>query len=135
MGVQKWAEWEMWVIWNKERLVCKGCAQEEGVDYGETFSQVSKFEGVRNFLAYVPYKEIKVCQMDVKCAFLIKFLRKKSTLNNQKDLSIQTKGIWYISYKNNYIIWSKPLEHGMKGYTITWWKLVLQEWMTITICI
>ena len=55
---------------NKERLVCKGYAQEEGIDYGETFALVARMEGVRTLLAYFAYKGFKVYQMDVKSAFL-----------------------------------------------------------------
>ena len=55
---------------NKERLVCKGYAQEEGIDYGETFAVVARMEGGRTLLAYVAYKGFKVYQMDVKSAFL-----------------------------------------------------------------
>ena len=55
---------------NKARLVCKGYAQEEEIDYGETFSPVARMEGVRILLAYATYKGFKVYQMDVKFAFL-----------------------------------------------------------------
>ena len=55
---------------NKARLVCKGYAQEEGIDYGEKISPVARMEGVRNLLAYVAYKGFKVYQMDVKSIFL-----------------------------------------------------------------
>ena len=55
---------------NKERLVCKGYSQEEGLDYGENFSPVARMEGVRTLLAYPAYKGFKVYQMDVKSAFL-----------------------------------------------------------------
>ena len=55
---------------NKSRLVCKGYAQEEGIDYGETFAHVARMEGVRILLAYAAYKSFKVYQMDVKFSFL-----------------------------------------------------------------
>ena len=55
---------------NKARLVCKGYCQEEGVDYGETFSLVARLEGVRTLIAYAAHKEFKVYQMDVKSTFL-----------------------------------------------------------------
>ena len=45
---------------NKARLVCKGYAQEEGIDYGETFVVVARLEGVRTLLAYVAHKGFKV---------------------------------------------------------------------------
>ena len=54
---------------NKARLVCKGYAQKEGLDYGETFSQLARMEGVRTLLAYATYKAFKVYRMDVKFAF------------------------------------------------------------------
>ncbi|GLJ08830.1 hypothetical protein SUGI_0096780 [Cryptomeria japonica] len=58
------------VIQNKERLVCKGYAQEEGIDYGETFAPVARLEGVRTLLAYATFKNFKIYQMDVKSTFL-----------------------------------------------------------------
>ena len=48
----------------------KEYAQEEGIDYGETFSPVARLEGIRTLLAYVEYKGFKVYQMDVKSVFL-----------------------------------------------------------------
>ena len=45
---------------NKARLVCKGYAQEEGIDYGEILSPVARLEGVRTLLAYATYKGFKV---------------------------------------------------------------------------
>ncbi|GKD90872.1 retrovirus-related pol polyprotein from transposon TNT 1-94 [Tanacetum coccineum] len=58
------------VIRNKVRLVAKGYAQEEGIDFEESFSPVACFEGVRIFVAYAAHKYFPIYQMDVKMAFL-----------------------------------------------------------------
>eukprot|EP00253_Pinus_taeda_P018868 PITA_18868 len=39
------------VIRNKAKLVCKGYAQQEGIDFEETFAPVSRLESIRMFLA------------------------------------------------------------------------------------
>ena len=37
---------------NKVRLVCKGYAQVEGIEYGETYAPVARMEAIRLILAY-----------------------------------------------------------------------------------
>jgi len=58
------------VIRNKVRHVCKGYAQQEGIDYEETFAPVARLEAIRMFLALSSFQTFKVFQMDVKSAFL-----------------------------------------------------------------
>nr|GFA55725.1 retrovirus-related Pol polyprotein from transposon TNT 1-94 [Tanacetum cinerariifolium] len=58
------------VIRNKYRLVAKGYAQKEGVDFDESFAPVTRLEAVRLFIAYAAHKSFTVYQMDVKIAFL-----------------------------------------------------------------
>ena len=52
------------------RLVCKGYAQIEGLDFDETFAPVVRLEAIKMFLAYACHKRFKVYQMDVKSTFL-----------------------------------------------------------------
>ena len=59
---------------NKARLVCKGYAQIEGVDFDETFAPVARIEAIRIFLAYSAFKGFKMYQMDVKTTFLNGYL-------------------------------------------------------------
>ena len=58
------------VVKNKARLVVQGFRQEEGIDYDETFAPVARLEAIRLFLAFAVNHNIKVYQMDIKCAFL-----------------------------------------------------------------
>ncbi|GJU88461.1 retrovirus-related pol polyprotein from transposon TNT 1-94 [Tanacetum coccineum] len=58
------------VIRNKARLIAKGYAQEEGIDFEESFAPVARFEAVRIFVAYAAHKSFLIYQMDVKTAFL-----------------------------------------------------------------
>ncbi|GJV33036.1 hypothetical protein Tco_1393436 [Tanacetum coccineum] len=54
------------VIRNKARLVAKGYAQEEGIDFKESFAPVARLEAVRIFVAYAEHKYFPIYQMDVK---------------------------------------------------------------------
>nr|GEV18846.1 hypothetical protein [Tanacetum cinerariifolium] len=68
-------------IRNKSRLVAKGYAQKEGVDFEESFAIVARLEAVRLFIAYVAHKSFTVYQMDVKTAFLYGPLKEEVYVN------------------------------------------------------
>nr|GEV43663.1 hypothetical protein [Tanacetum cinerariifolium] len=58
------------IIRNKARLIAKGYAQQECIDFEESFSPVARLEVVRIFVAYAAHKSFPIYQMDVKTAFL-----------------------------------------------------------------
>nr|GEX55810.1 Gag-Pol polyprotein [Tanacetum cinerariifolium] len=58
------------VIHNKARLVVKGYAQKEGIDFEESFAPDARLEAVWIFIAYAEHKSFPIYQMDVKTAFL-----------------------------------------------------------------
>ncbi|GKF72657.1 retrovirus-related pol polyprotein from transposon TNT 1-94, partial [Tanacetum coccineum] len=58
------------VIRNKARLVAKSYAQEEGIDFEESFAPVARLEAVRIFVAHATHKSFPIYQMDVNTAFL-----------------------------------------------------------------
>nr|GEW42116.1 hypothetical protein [Tanacetum cinerariifolium] len=58
------------VIRNKARLVAKRYAQEEGIDFEESFAPVARLEAVWIFVAYAAHKSFLIYQMDVKTTFL-----------------------------------------------------------------
>jgi hypothetical protein len=45
---------------NKARLLCKGYAQIEGIDFEETFAPVVRMEVIHFLLAYACSKNVKV---------------------------------------------------------------------------
>ena len=55
---------------NKAKLVCKGYAQVEGIDFEETFSPMARMEAIKMTLAYACSKRIQEYQLDVKSTFL-----------------------------------------------------------------
>nr|GEV76753.1 retrovirus-related Pol polyprotein from transposon TNT 1-94 [Tanacetum cinerariifolium] len=69
------------VIQNKSRMVDKGYAQKEGVDFEESFAPVARLEAVRLFIAYVAPKSFTVYQMDVKTTFLYGPLKEEVYIN------------------------------------------------------
>ncbi|GKC16566.1 retrovirus-related pol polyprotein from transposon TNT 1-94 [Tanacetum coccineum] len=57
------------VLKNKAQLVAKGCHQEEGIDFKESFLPVARVEAIRIFIANTASKNKIINQMDVKTAF------------------------------------------------------------------
>jgi hypothetical protein len=55
---------------NKAHLIAQGYSQVEGLDFGETFTPVTRLEAIMILLAFVASKGLKLYQMDVKSTFL-----------------------------------------------------------------
>ena len=101
------------VTWNKARLVCKGYAQVEGIDFEETFAHVARMEAIRMFLAYACLRKIKVYQMDVKSTFLNGELEEEFYIE-------QTEG-FQLTDKENYICRLKKPLYGLKQAPRAWY--------------
>nr|GEW21985.1 putative ribonuclease H-like domain-containing protein [Tanacetum cinerariifolium] len=69
------------VIRNKSRLVAKGYAQKERVDFKESFAPVARLEAVRLFIVYAAHKSFIVYHMDVKTRFLYGPLKEEVYVN------------------------------------------------------
>nr|GFA84105.1 retrovirus-related Pol polyprotein from transposon TNT 1-94 [Tanacetum cinerariifolium] len=61
---------DLTVIHNKARLVAKRYAQEEGINFEDSFALVARLEAVRIFISYVAHKSFPIYQMDMKTEFL-----------------------------------------------------------------
>jgi hypothetical protein len=59
----------------KAQLVVKGCAQRPAHNYDKTFAPVVRLEMVRAILALAINKDLVICQMDVKGAYLNRVLK------------------------------------------------------------
>ena len=55
---------------HKTRLVVKGYAQRQGIDYDEVFAPVARLDTVRLLIALAAHEGWEVHHMDVKSAFL-----------------------------------------------------------------
>jgi hypothetical protein len=65
------------VVRNKATLVAQEFCQKEGVDFEETFAPVAHIEAIRMLLAYAALKGFKLYQMDVKSAFLNRYIEEE----------------------------------------------------------
>ena len=106
---------------NKARLVVKGYAQEQGIDYQDTFAPVSRMDTIKLLLVLASQKGWLVWQMDVKSAFL------NGTLDEEIYVE-QPQGFEDESNLNKVYLLKKAL-YGLKQAPRAWYSK-LDEYLT-----
>ncbi|KAK9200145.1 hypothetical protein WN944_015341 [Citrus x changshan-huyou] len=106
----------------KVRLVAKGYAQKEGIDYNEVFSPVVKHSSIRILLAMVAQFDIELVQLDVKTAFLHGDLEEEIYMTQPDGYKVAGKENWVCKLtKSLYGLkqspkqWYKRFDQFMKG--------------------
>jgi hypothetical protein len=94
------------IVRNKPRLVCKGYAQVEGVEFEETFSLVARIEAIKVFLAFASYTKFKVYHMDVKSTFLNGDL--------EEEVCVEQPEGFQLTDKKDYVFRLKKELYGIK---------------------
>ena len=74
---------------HKVRLVAKGYAQKEGVDYTETFAPTAKWGTIRTLFSLATQKGWKIHHMDVKTAFLNEDLKEDVYMDQPEGFAIK----------------------------------------------
>nr|GEU48995.1 hypothetical protein [Tanacetum cinerariifolium] len=108
------------VIQNKSRLVAKGYAQKEGVDFEESFVPVARLEVVRLFIAYAAHKSFTVYHMDVKTTFLYGPLKEEVYIN-QPDGFVDP-------YHPDKVYRFKKALYGLKQAPKAWYDELSTSW-------
>ncbi|GKB29286.1 integrase, catalytic region, zinc finger, CCHC-type containing protein, partial [Tanacetum coccineum] len=90
------------VIRNKARLVAKGYAQEEGIDFKESFTLVARLEAIRIFIAYDAHKSFLIYQIDVKMTFLNGPLKEEVYVGQPDSLKALLKAKYALEILKNY---------------------------------
>ncbi|XXG82894.1 hypothetical protein AAC387_Pa10g0771 [Persea americana] len=102
------------VVRNKARLVCKGYAQVEGIDFEEIFALVALLKAIRMFLALAVYKSFKVYQMDVKSVFL--------NGNLEEEVYIEQPDGFQLGDDSNMVCRQKKALYGLKQAPRVWYS-------------
>nr|GEV33754.1 retrotransposon protein, putative, Ty1-copia subclass [Tanacetum cinerariifolium] len=82
----------------KAHLVAKGFTQTSGIYYEETFSLVVDIRAIRILIAIAAFYDYKIWQMDVKIAFLNRYLNEEVYMEQPKDRSKQLIGLCQSAY-------------------------------------
>ncbi|WVZ80167.1 hypothetical protein U9M48_027666 [Paspalum notatum var. saurae] len=64
------------IVKNKAKLVANGYSQVEEIDFEETFAPVARLEAIWFFLQYAIHHDMKLYKMDVKSAFLNRYINR-----------------------------------------------------------
>lgn len=101
---------------HKARLVVKGYAQIFGVDFFDTFAPVARQDTIRMLLAIAAQKRWKICQLDVKSAFLNGFLEEEIYVEKPKGFLVK-------GHKDKVYLLKKAL-YGLKQAPRAWYSRI-----------
>ena len=79
------------LIKHKARLVVKGFAQTNGIDFDDIFSPVVKMTSIRVVFGLVTSMDLELQQMDVKTAFLRGDLTKEIYMTQLEGFEVEGK--------------------------------------------
>ncbi|GJY02458.1 retrovirus-related pol polyprotein from transposon TNT 1-94 [Tanacetum coccineum] len=105
------------IIRNKERLVAKGYAHEEGIDFEESFAPVARLKVVRIFVAYAAHKSFPIYQMDMKTTFLNDPLKEEVYVAQPDGFADPDHPEKSLPYKES-SIWIEASSESLAKYTL-----------------
>ena len=114
MGFRNKQDQDGIVVRNKARLVAQGYTQVEGLDFGETYASVTRLEAIRILLAYAYAHNIKLCQMDVKSAFLNSYINEL--------VYVEQPSVFEDDKKPNHVYKLKKTLYGLKQAPRVWYE-------------
>ena len=106
------------VVPNKFKIVAQGYLQEKGIDFEESFALVARLEAFRILYAYVCFKNFKLFQMDLKSAFLNRYIKEEVYVE-------QPLGFFDPYYPNHVFNLKKPL-YGLRQAPRAWYDRLRQ---------
>eukprot|EP01018_Ginkgo_biloba_P020382 Gb_28245 [translate_table: standard] len=101
---------------HKARLVAKGYAQQEGVDYTETFAPVAKMDTISTVLVLAAQHGWIIYQMDVKSAFLNGYV--------DEEIYVEQPQGFEIAGKKNKVYKLKKALYGLKQAPQVWYSRI-----------
>lgn len=107
----------------KARLVVRGCAQRQGIDYQETFSPVVKYNSIRYLLSLAASEGLRITHMDVTTAYLNGELEEDIYVKPPDEIegSHKLEGVWKLKkamygLKQSGRVWNKKLDTILREY-------------------
>ena len=115
--------------------VAKGFAQQEGINYDETFAPTAKWKRIRTVINLAAQNGWKLHQMDVKSAFLNGDLKEEVFMTQPQGFEVEGQEHKVCKLKKALYVWNKLLELGMQKLMNTFEKLVFNEVNLMILCI